>query len=86
MTDYPGLTLGATAMRVLTITNMWPAPDRPWYGVFVARQMNSLGEVGVDVEVLAVYGAGSRLRTLIAYLRVALRVFRTQLFDKNPPT
>ncbi len=84
MTDYPGLTLGATAMRVLTITNMWPAPDRPWYGVFVARQMNSLRHVDVDVEVLAIYGAESRFRTLLAYLRGALKVVALN-FSANPP-
>lgn len=60
-------------LRVLTITNLWPEPERPWHGIFVARQMRSLPAVGVDVEVLAIAGSASPLRSLPAYLRAAVR-------------
>jgi glycosyltransferase involved in cell wall biosynthesis len=71
-------------MRALAITNMWPSDERPFYGVFVARQMNSLDAVGVEVEVLAIHGAGSPLRSLLAYLRAALSVLAVN-FRRQPP-
>jgi teichuronic acid biosynthesis glycosyltransferase TuaC len=71
-------------MRVLAITNMWPSDERPFYGVFVARQMNSLDSVGVEVEVLPIYGAGSPLRSLAAYVRAALTVLAINFRRRTP--
>ncbi|MEA2250867.1 MAG: teichuronic acid biosynthesis glycosyltransferase TuaC [Solirubrobacteraceae bacterium] len=61
-------------MRVLAITNAWPHPDKPWYGSFVVRQMDSLPGAGVDVDVIPIYGRFSPLRSLPAYLRAARSV------------
>lgn len=64
---------------------MWPHPERPWYGVFVARQMRSLSSAGVEVDVMPIYGAGSPIRSAAAYVAAALKVlalnFRTRRYD-----
>lgn len=41
-------------MRVLAVTNMYPAPAHPTHGVFVEQQVLGLQRIGVDVEVLYV--------------------------------
>jgi teichuronic acid biosynthesis glycosyltransferase TuaC len=71
-------------MKVLTITNMWPSEDRPFYGIFVARQMNSLPAVGVELEVVPIYGSGSPARSLLAYLRAAMTMLAVN-FRRDPP-
>src|SRR5215471_8687298 len=56
---------GGRHLKVLQVSNMWPAPDRPYYGVFVKDQVNSLRRRGIACEV--VYGnrdyVGLRRRT-----------------------
>ncbi len=39
-------------MRILAITNLYPSPDRPWFGTFVEQQVQGLRAAGVEVEVL----------------------------------
>ena len=44
-------------MRVLIVTNMWPSPERPAFGVFVRDQVEALrglaiADLEIDVEVL----------------------------------
>ena len=47
----------AEQLRVLTVTNLCPAPpDRPTLGTFVAEQVASLRKRGLDVDVLFVDG------------------------------
>ena len=38
-------------MRALIVTNMYPTADRPHDGAFVAGQVESLREIGVEIEV-----------------------------------
>ena len=38
-------------MRALIVTNMYPTPSKPHAGAFVAAQVESLRELGVDTEV-----------------------------------
>jgi teichuronic acid biosynthesis glycosyltransferase TuaC len=45
-------------MKVLLLTSMYPTPDRPFAGTFVAAQAESLRRAGVDVEVQVIAGAG----------------------------
>ena len=72
-------------MRVLALTNAWPHPEKPWYGSFVVRQIESLPTVGVDVDVKAIQGHFSPLRSLPAYARAARTVlglnFRPRRYD-----
>jgi teichuronic acid biosynthesis glycosyltransferase TuaC len=48
-------------MRVLAVTNMWPTEEAPQFGVFVKRQVEELGRLGVDIDVVFVNGRASRL-------------------------
>ena len=61
-------------MRVLALTNAWPQPERPWYGSFVVRQIESLRAAGVEVDVVPIHGRFSPLRSLPAYMRAARTV------------
>jgi len=47
-------------MKVLVVTNMYPNPENPAYGIFVQEQVRSLREAGVEVDVLFVNGRKSR--------------------------
>lgn len=57
---------------VLVVTNMWPEPSRPVYGIFVQRQVDSLRARGLRCDVLYVRGYASAYAYPIAALRLAL--------------
>ena len=42
---------GREKLKLLYITNMYPSPTRPRYGIFIYDQIQSLVEKGVDAEV-----------------------------------
>jgi glycosyltransferase involved in cell wall biosynthesis len=46
---------------VMVVTNAWPHPEDPTYGIFIKRQVESLRELGVRVDVLFVRGYISKL-------------------------
>ncbi|HXD71695.1 MAG TPA: hypothetical protein VN615_17645, partial [Gaiellales bacterium] len=46
-------------MRILLVSNMYPSPERPEYGVFVARLADALRERGNDVRDVVLH-AGDR--------------------------
>jgi len=48
-------------MRVLLVTNMYPTPDRPASGIFIAEQVASLERLGVTFDVLYIDGRRSTL-------------------------
>jgi teichuronic acid biosynthesis glycosyltransferase TuaC len=52
------------AERVLVVTNLWPTEDEPTYGIMVRRQVESLWEQGVPIDVLYVRGVESPLAYL----------------------
>lgn len=54
-------------MKVLTVTNMYPQPDQPAFGVFVRDQVESLRRQGVEVDVLFMDGRRSKLNYLRAF-------------------
>jgi teichuronic acid biosynthesis glycosyltransferase TuaC len=66
--DLPG-----HGLRVLAVTNMWPT-DRSHGGIFVRDQVESLRELGVDVEVEVVGNARGSKDYLLAIPRVRRRV------------
>jgi len=47
-------------MRVLVVTNMYPNPREPALGTFVRDQVESLRDLGVDMDVLFIDGKASR--------------------------
>lgn len=60
-------------LRILVVTNMWPTPDRPMAGIFVAEQVASLRRRGLELDVLFLDGGQSKLE----YLRGIGRLRRT---------
>ncbi len=57
-------------MRVLVVTNMYPSADRPWSGVFVQDQVESLKRLGLDVDVFLVDGPKNRINYAIGIPRL----------------
>lgn len=41
-------------MRILAVTNIWPAPDAPHWGRFVEQQIKALRQAGLELDVLYV--------------------------------
>jgi glycosyltransferase involved in cell wall biosynthesis len=60
---------------VLVVTNLWPETDRPVYGIFVQRQVDSLRAAGIRCDVLYVRGYRSALAYPLAALRFTLSSF-----------
>ena len=48
-------------MRVLVVTNMYPQPGQPAFGVFVKDQVESLRSLGLEVDVLFMNGGRNKL-------------------------
>lgn len=67
------------AADVLLVTNCWPHPDEPKYGIFVRRQVDSLAARGFRCEVMFIRG----YRTPLAYLVAAVKLFRLN-FARRP--
>jgi teichuronic acid biosynthesis glycosyltransferase TuaC len=53
---------------LLVITNMWPEPHRPAYGVFVERQVQALQRAGLRCDVLYLRGYLSKATYLLSVL------------------
>ncbi len=53
---------------------MYPTADRPYFGIFVARQVESLRRAGLDVAVEPIAGPRGRADYLLARRRVGRRV------------
>jgi glycosyltransferase involved in cell wall biosynthesis len=60
--------------RVLTVTNMYPSPQRPAYGSFVAAQVEALRAEGLETEVYFIDGRTSRSQYLSALAGVRSRI------------
>ena len=63
-------------MKVLVVTNMFPTEDQPWFGSFVADQVDDLRELGFDMRVLHFNGVEDRRNYLRAARQVRLTVGR----------
>src|SRR5437764_9686662 len=64
---------------LLVVTNMWPEPTRPVYGIFVARQVEALQAAGLRCDVLYLRGYLSKAMYAIvapALLGLTLRAKR----------
>lgn len=66
-----------TRVRVLVVTNMFPTADEPWFGSFVADQVDDLRMLGFDMRVLHFNGVQDRVN----YLRAARQVRSTVARD-----
>jgi len=67
-------------VRVLAVTNMYPTDAHPDDGTFVAGQVESLRDAGIDVEVLFV----NRLATGRQVYRNLAKTVRTSFEKMNP--
>ena len=67
-------------MRICMLTNMYPYPERPSYGAFVKSQIDSIGKLGHETEVLFINGKESRWNYLFAVWRL-WRLLRRRSFD-----
>lgn len=67
-------------MRILVVTNMYPAQDRPWFGVFVEDQVESLRKLGNEVDVFMVDGSKNRLQYPLGFPRL-LNHLRKHKYD-----
>ena len=57
-------------MKVLVLTNMYPSKDRPYFGIFIEEQVASLKKEGIEIDVLFVDGAKSKLNYLWGIFRL----------------
>jgi glycosyltransferase involved in cell wall biosynthesis len=67
-----------SAPRVLVVTNMYPGPDRPYFGIFVARQVEGIEARGVAVRVETIAAGRGEADYFLGRSRVrgAVREFR----------
>src|SRR5947208_1422328 len=68
-------------MRVLVVTNMYPTRERPDFGVWVARQVDSLKREGLDVLVEVIAGARGEADYFLSRRRIgrAIRLSKPDL-------
>ena len=57
-------------MRILTVTNMWPSPQRPFWGVFIKSQVDSLVGAGITSTLYEIEGWRSTAEYLKAMHRI----------------
>jgi len=57
-------------MKVLVVTNMYPTPEMPSYGIFVREQVESLRREGVDIDVFFVNGKKNKFNYIWAICRL----------------
>lgn len=55
-------------MKVLQVTNNYPTPDYPIFGIFVKEQVESLQKIGVECDVFYCNGQNKGFRKYITYL------------------
>jgi len=67
-------------MRVIVFSAMYPTEDRPAWGTFVKEQVESLIDLGVDVDVFAFDGKGCALNYLKAGLSLR-KILKKKTYD-----
>ena len=68
-------------LRVLTITNMYPQPDRPRLGTFVEEEVVSLRRRGLCVDVLFLDGPAARRNYLAGPGAVRRKLAEAEPYD-----
>jgi teichuronic acid biosynthesis glycosyltransferase TuaC len=57
-------------MKILTVTNMWPSASRPFWGVFIKSQVDSLVAAGIDSTLYEIEGWRSTAEYFHAMRRI----------------
>lgn len=70
-------------MRVLVVTNLYPRPDDPGFGSFVARRVDALRDAGASVDVVAIRGRPGTHGTF-RYLDLVARALATGIANRAP--
>ena len=60
-------------MRILVVTNAYPSPERPSYGIYVRRLVTALERAGHEVVLASASEQGGGWRTLVKYARLDRR-------------
>ena len=63
-------------LRILLVANLYPSPEHPSFGTFIASRAEALQRTGAAVEVVAIRDAGVHHRVAMKYLRLLVAVFR----------
>jgi len=63
-------------VKILVVTNMYPTPRRPYFGIFVQRQVEALRREGVHVVVEVIAGERGRADYLLSRGRIAETIRR----------
>jgi hypothetical protein len=63
-------------VRILVVTNAYPAPARPAYGIYVARLVAALERDGHEIVLVASSEVGGGWRTVAKYARLAWKAVR----------
>ncbi len=67
----------STPLRIMCLSNMYPGPDDPDYGAFIATMCDALEARGNRVDRVVIdRRAGGRLRTPVKYLSLLVRALR----------
>ncbi len=61
-------------MKVLILTNMYPTPEYPFYGIFVKEQVESLRKEGILADVFFINGRDNRLNYSFAVPRLVKKL------------
>jgi glycosyltransferase involved in cell wall biosynthesis len=71
--DVVGSSPTPGSLRILVVTNAYPSPERPSYGIYVARLVAALERAGHDVMLASASEQGGGWRTLLKYARLDRR-------------
>lgn len=67
-------------MKILVVTNMYPDNKRPFYGIFVKEQVDSLRKQGVDIDVYYICGKDNKIQYFSSVIDL-WRMLRNQKYD-----
>lgn len=67
-------------MNVLMITSEWPTPEHPEWAPFITREVQTLREAGVNVQVFPFRGGKNPLKYLVAWVNLR-RLHPLKQFD-----
>lgn len=73
--------MSRSRLRVLAVTNLWPYDGDPSHGAFVAAQMESVKELGVEIDVVFVNGRANAFAYLFGAIRMLALNFRRSRYD-----
>lgn len=68
-------------MKILVITNMYPCKEKPFWGIFVKEQVESLKKKGLEVDVFFINGIKSRWNYFSALWNLLKLIYKKRRYD-----